>query len=235
MKRSIPILLFSLLILTAAFSLRSRAAEPALYARSHITDETIRYAYDRIREAMISEDPQSTVTLDLSRQVDHDALVEAVNLFLNDNPACFWLTGGFSGLTNSSGYFQEVTFAFSCSGDDLKSMRKALAEEVDKMTEGVSGNPWEMALLLHDRLIDRVTYTHSLYDQTSYGALVERKAVCTGYAAAYQLLLNKVGIAAYTVVGEATNSQGNTEKVAKKGIDALGVKFVKLALGVFFF
>ena len=37
---------------------------------------------------------------------------------------------------------------------------------------------------------------------TSYGALVNGKAVCAGYARAYQLLLNRIGVDCITIQGK---------------------------------
>ena len=211
MKRSLLFLLIpaAVLLLTAAG--RSSAASPHLFARSRITDPAAVYAYDRIRDAILRDDPQETFSLETSFRVDRDVLVEALNLFINDTPECFWLTGGFSGFTDGSGYFKEVTLAFQAGGESLRTMRRELEEQVSLLLDGVSGSAWETALVLHDRLIDTVSYIHGENDQNAYGALVEHRSVCTGYAAAYQLLLNRMGISAYTVVGKATNSHGETD------------------------
>lgn len=61
----------------------------------------------------------------------------------------------------------------------------------------------EMALSLHDYLVLHCAYDWNVANRkgassynvyTAYGALVEGNAVCQGYAMAYNLLLNKVGI-----------------------------------------
>lgn len=57
------------------------------------------------------------------------------------------------------------------------------------------------ALLIHDRLAERVSYDYkedpsdiNIYSTTMYGALVNNKARCTGYSKAYAYLLEQVGI-----------------------------------------
>lgn len=60
---------------------------------------------------------------------------------------------------------------------------------------------WETARIIHDALIRHITYEENMYDQTIYGALVKGRAVCNGYAMAYEYLLEKAGIPCETVVG----------------------------------
>jgi hypothetical protein len=75
----------------------------------------------------------------------------------------------------------------------------------------------EIELQIHDKLIDYVSYDRDILSKmivedlahTAYGALVEdsrgfrRKAVCDGYAYAFQYLLSKAGIQSAVVVGKA--------------------------------
>ena len=44
---------------------------------------------------------------------------------------------------------------------------------------------------------------------TSYGCLVNRKAVCEGYSKAYKLILNRLNIECEVVSGKATNDMGS--------------------------
>lgn len=75
----------------------------------------------------------------------------------------------------------------------------------------------EIELQIHDKLIDYVSYDRDILSKmivedlahTAYGALVEdsrglrRKAVCDGYAYAFQYLLSKAGIQSAVIVGKA--------------------------------
>ena len=76
-------------------------------------------------------------------------------------------------------------------------------EEILSETTAPGMSQVEMALSLHDYLVLHCAYdwnvangkgasSYNVY--TAYGALVEGNAVCQGYAMAYNLLLNKVGI-----------------------------------------
>lgn len=81
----------------------------------------------------------------------------------------------------------------------------------------------QVELQIHDKLIDTVSYDHELAQKdilesdlghTAYGALVaddngqKNKAVCDGYAKAFQYLLQRAGIRAAYVSGEATSEAG---------------------------
>ncbi|MBO5670640.1 MAG: hypothetical protein J6S41_03745, partial [Clostridia bacterium] len=69
------------------------------------------------------------------------------------------------------------------------------------------GNDYDKALYLHDALAAHVSYVKTGDHQTAYGALVGKKAVCAGYAAAYQLLMKRAGIRNWTVEGSSIDSR----------------------------
>ena len=81
----------------------------------------------------------------------------------------------------------------------------------------------EIELQIHDKLNDMVTYDKELIEiglegpdlaHTAYGALVDNgrgtrhRAVCDGYAQAFQYLLGKAGICAAQVTGDADKPGG---------------------------
>ena len=59
------------------------------------------------------------------------------------------------------------------------------------------------AKALHDYIINTTKYVHADDDKTSYGALINGKAVCTGYSEAYWLLCNASGIPCRIITGSA--------------------------------
>ncbi|MBD5158383.1 MAG: hypothetical protein HDT13_12220 [Butyrivibrio sp.] len=81
------------------------------------------------------------------------------------------------------------------------------AEQVDgivsRATEGFTGSDYEKILSAYDYLCGRADYNNqsdSYEAHSAYGALVSGKAVCEGYAKAYKLLLDKMGIPNYIVI-----------------------------------
>lgn len=103
----------------------------------------------------------------------------------------------------------------------MNQCREAAAE----MTRGLTGSSLykdQIALLLHDRLALWCEYDKENYDKDKagggsipsashqmYGALVNRVAVCDGYARAYKYLLAQVGIDSSLVRSEKLNHAWN--------------------------
>lgn len=59
----------------------------------------------------------------------------------------------------------------------------------------------DKVMAVHDYLIDHIEYTDSHIVRRAYGALIERKAVCQGYAQAFQKILSNLNIEGHTVIG----------------------------------
>ena len=64
---------------------------------------------------------------------------------------------------------------------------------------------------IHNFLVDHIQYDDSMVRTNTrniYGALIERKVVCEGYAESFKYLLDAVGIPCVEIVGTGTNSSG---------------------------
>ena len=82
------------------------------------------------------------------------------------------------------------------------------------ITDGMTD--FEKELALHDALLRGVRYDEAVYDRDTpqglpdntnpYGALVEGYAICLGYAASFQLLMDLAGVECVTVVGASSRS-----------------------------
>ena len=87
----------------------------------------------------------------------------------------------------------------------------------NQILQNKTGNAYEDIKMVHDYLIDTISYDSSLSKQNIYnvyGALVNRECVCEGYARAFKYVLNELGIPCVLVIGTGTNSQGETENHA---------------------
>ena len=79
--------------------------------------------------------------------------------------------------------------------------------------------------MVHDYLVDNIEYDttisrNNIYDV--YGALVNRIAVCEGYARSFKYILDEMGIPCVLVIGTGTNSQGETERHAWNYVELEG-------------
>ena len=96
-------------------------------------------------------------------------------------------------------------------GASAQSRQEQLDRKIAQIISQIPANAdtdAEKALYLHDYIVTNVSYELVGDHQTAYGALLDGKAVCAGYADAYQRLLAAVGIRAYTIVGTADNGDG---------------------------
>ncbi len=92
---------------------------------------------------------------------------------------------------------------------DPKGMAEQIRYAVDRFTP--SGDTmYEKLISIHDYVCALTTYRSdtdgALYCYSAYGALVNRQAVCEGYAEAFKLLCDKNGIDCILVTGNAVTS-----------------------------
>lgn len=131
-----------------------------------------------------------------------DGLAEAFWKLLCAHPELFFANGEYrcvvSGdtLIFSPSYTMTETEAVACT--------QKLNEAAESLLSGVSEalSVKDRALLLHDRLLCRLSYDGK-HSAPLLDALLAGRADCEGYARAYQYLLQKTGIPALYVTGKA--------------------------------
>lgn len=131
---------------------------------------------------------------------DGTDIAENVNLAYGavsaDHPEIFWLKGEYRLLTLANEKFY-IKVEYDIDPTTRDGQAAALENRVQKIMEAVKDmTPPEKERYFHDYLCNNVTY---LYDgvstrYTAFGALVNGKAVCEGYARAMQLLCKRAGI-----------------------------------------
>ncbi len=168
--------------------------------------------YDEIYEGI--RDHKSTILL--SSLADFQSVAAAYAQVLRDHPEFFWPRGG-----RLSEYSFTAASICSLQLDSVCHMSAvpAMEEQLDRVVEqilreaAVYESAWDKALFVHDTIIlncqyDMATYNNRDKDSlafTAYGCLVNGLAVCDGYAKAYQLLLNRMGMECGYVYGTAAN------------------------------
>lgn len=107
-------------------------------------------------------------------------------------------------------------------GDDVAAKVAALDGKVDEIVSGATGTDRAKAVYVHDTIVKETTdYAsetdaragNAAYVRGAYGALVCGESVCKGYAKAYKLIMDRLGIPCVTVQGvyEDANSGGAQE------------------------
>ncbi len=76
----------------------------------------------------------------------------------------------------------------------------------------VYANDYHKIREAHDWIIENVSYDDDeIYKSDVYGTLIDKRAVCEGYARTYKCILDELGINNILATGIATNSEGNSE------------------------
>ena len=159
--------------------------------------EALCYAYDKVVEGC--EEAQSSISVSHSSyRLTSDEVFTVYDAVLDDHPEFFWLIDG----VQASGYGNVITTIYLYPPADAAATRAVLEARVNEMTAGLEGkSDYEKSRILHDRLCETVTYAYTDNDQSVFGSLLEGQSVCAGYARAYQLLLQRVGVPAFCVTG----------------------------------
>lgn len=193
------------------------AAEPDMrYGREKLgqmaNGSNLQYVYDQLVTGC--GEAKAEIKIDLSgRNIDTNSDLSVIyNMVYSDYPEYFWVNGAWNASIEQRGSSVTLTMkpTYTMTGSALSSAQSAYAAKVNALTQGLSGSDYDKAKTLHDRLIDTVAYMSTSNDQNAYGALVEGKAVCNGYARAYQHLMLKAGIPAWYVSGTSINPSTST-------------------------
>ena len=177
--------------------------------------EKQKYLYDLMAEQ--TADCAAEIPVEESRGVTQDDAQMAMVLFLSDYPEYSWLGKKDGERVYYFDIYKKGGIVVSmkpCYNSTASACRPALqnAAQTALSTISTGQSQYDKALALHDYLAQQVSYAYgSMENLTAYGALVKGSAACTGYAKAYQYLLQKAGIVAWTVMGTATNSAGTQE------------------------
>ena len=166
-----------------------------------------------------------TTSFDLENVTPED-FKAAYYAVLYDHPEFFWLCQNYSYATRSSEGHSELHVEPVLLSSDKDEIRQAY-ETVDGIAQSIAdeaalqGDAYRVVKYVHDRLIDATEYDHAAVERiasdsddgfiaaaTPYGCLVSHKAVCSGYSSAFQLIMQKLGIACGRVNGKRSTEEG---------------------------
>lgn len=193
-------------------------AEEAQIQPYTIRDETGLKA--EIRQALLNEASELDVRrYDLSVEDWYEA-AKLVATVVNEDPGLFYgaSTMGYSYLGEK---IVRLNFYYQYSQAERQAYTRKLEQITALVTPGMTDE--EKALVLHDYLAQNCAYAYREYldgtlDQhrevySAYGALVEGRAVCNGYALAYEALLQAVGINSFKCSSEEMNHAWNIVQI----------------------
>lgn len=151
---------------------------------------------------------------------------------LREHPEYFWLSGQYHGTIRTLGFLSTLTLIPTPEGSaaQIANMRRQLEHITDVLIASAKRHSsvlYEQILFLHDYLVIHTDYklgAPHCYD--AYGCLVLHSAACAGYAAAFQLLMGKLGVECGRVSGWSSS--------ARTGEVPHAWNYIKLSDGYYF-
>ena len=186
-----------------------------MYYYSLLSD-TKKRVYDQILDCL--NDMCASIPLG-SYNLTADSLDKMFHMVLDDHPEIFWTeeTCGYT-YRRSTGIVQTFSPIYRMDYEQRNQMQAEILKSEKFFLDGIrfSMTPYEKALRLYENIPRMITYDDDatvgerkerrkkkLDDcSTIYGAFVLHKAVCCGYAKAYQYLLRKFGIRSIVLGGD---------------------------------
>ena len=163
------------------------------------------YAYDSIVQGV--EDTLDKINVyDGKNALSADELNMVYDVYRRDHTEHFWVGTGYRYMSNGE-TVSVLSVDYLYSGQELEAKKLEFEAAVNEILSGMdsTASEFEKELYLHDALADRIVYIEDVNAHNSYGALVEGRAVCEGYAESLQYLLQRVGIRSFIAVGTSVN------------------------------
>lgn len=201
----LAVILFIGLVYTDAHAVS--ASNDTGYGYTFLSTEE-KAVYEIIRDSIANVDSSVKILALTEQQLFH-----VMEMVIADHPELFWFTGGY-GYSVQGGIIHTVAFRYQLNGasatrDEIlvanTEFQAAIQQILKQMKLEAGSDDYSKAVWLHDQLAQIITYEFGPNHQTAYGAVVDGKAVCAGYARSYQYLLQCAGIQAWTVKGTSVN------------------------------
>ncbi len=156
----------------------------------------------------------------------------AYNAMINDHPDFFWMPYTYivADMTDSAGKYICIAFEIDdgeskneylvkkSNRDQMRQQLDAKIDEIIKLSKEYTGE-YQKEKFLNDYICENTVYDEKAdLSQTTYGCLINGRALCEGYARAFKLLCNEAGIRCDLIYGfsENENHMWNCVNVAGK-------------------
>ncbi|MCD7796252.1 MAG: hypothetical protein LUG95_01100 [Clostridiales bacterium] len=177
-------------------------------------DDDEKKVYDKIYYALNEYDEKVRIR----QNIENERIFEIFRFVLAENPEIFWSRGSCS--IDSTG---NLIFDYICTQSEIEYYKQAIEENTKDIISRANScsSDYEKALLIFEYIVDTTEYDEEAandlennpFDSVIIGSLVNSKAVCTGYAKAYQYLLAQCSLDAETIYGTA-ETQGISQEHA---------------------
>jgi len=141
----------------------------------------------------------------------------------NEHPNLFYVKDVYDYSYDSDDNVVSIDISYTDTRDNVEKMQKEYDEKVHKILSNIKDNMTDVqkVLIVHDYLALTTEYDYNGYvkknipysSYTSYGAVINKKAVCLGYARAYKDILNRLGIDCEIVTSKKMNHAWNVVRI----------------------
>lgn len=158
--------------------------------------------------------------------IEQEDFKNAYYAVLEDHPEFFWIGKNFRYHMKTVGDYTVVNVDPDLMSEDVNVI-KVYKEKFERVANNIiteakkKENTYEKVLYVHDYIVDHTDYDSETLDlikndenegllnaSTAYGCLVEGKAICSGYSAAFQYLMEMLDIDCYRVSGTRVSESG---------------------------
>lgn len=161
-------------------------------------------AYDSIYQGWLNHKETIIISLNL----DNETVSDLIELVLREHPEIFYISDSYT-----ADNFGRLKFDYRYDEKQSEELYKKIEEKSKQILSGVAedADDYEKSLYIYDYLAENVYYDNNALSDLSadrdvstiVGPLLQGRAVCGGYAAAYQYLLKLSGVEALYVSGVA--------------------------------
>lgn len=186
----------------------------ARYNRDRLSEDD-RAVYDQISEAVYAFLPQIEP---LCKTITSSRCRELLELFEKDNPEVFWCRSHIGTVYELNGNASKVVFDYCMTAEEREKRKKDIEKVIAPFVGGITAtmSDYEVALKIFENIVELADYDYDTLNKEKkglippsapddmrsiYGVFVDKKAVCAGYAKAYQFILNRLGIECAYVIG----------------------------------
>lgn len=160
--------------------------------------------YDRLAGAMLNY--EESVTFEDAEGITFDNIHSMYQLIYNDEYRLYYISPTIQYSQYASGNIMVMKFDYSFSADNVRTMNTKLEAAMDDILSELSSdmNDYEIVKTIHDSIIKSCVYSSANERMnTVYGCLVDKLALCQGYARSFTYLCSEAGIDTFVVLGVA--------------------------------
>lgn len=142
-------------------------------------------------------------------KIDDKELNDTFISVLYDHPELFWLDSTYSMLINPNNTVENIQLHYLSYVDDIDNAKKTFNDEIDAIVAAANtkSTDYEKELYVHDTLANILEYDENNDSNlNTYDAIVNKKAICDGYTKLFQIIMTRLNIPTYYVMG---NAKGN--------------------------